>query len=124
MKISEILRKHYLPNVVLGTDSPKRENLVLALEAHRRRRQKAFILILVVFLVAFLLSVYATLKWIQSPEEFAGLISVLGVTASGAAVWVYKVTKEWTQADLLILLVTQSSEQQMHDLLQKLIGKI
>lgn len=124
MKLGEILQSYYVPTSVLGTETPKRDGLIEALEGHRQRRQRVFIVILVVFLVTFLLAAFATLKWIQSPEALAGVIGVLGVTVSGAAVWAFRVAKEWTQADLLIVLVSASSEQQMQDLLQGLIGKI
>jgi hypothetical protein len=94
------------------------------LRAYRRQQFWVFVaieafLVLGVAFCAYYLAVNP--KDATAVKELAGLI---GIGAGGGIEVIRRTWKEWSQTDLLLVLVSQASESQVTSIVDKLIGKL
>jgi hypothetical protein len=95
------------------------------LRVYRKRQQTIFIVceLLLVGVVAF--CIYWLTHHPESQKWIQWLLkSGIGLGTGGAVEVARRIWKEWSQLDLLIILLREATEAQVNAIIEKLIGKI
>lgn len=120
MSVKQILLQHFQPSGLHG-EQDIRANLTKDLQNHQRFQMTLYFVVFVAVLVVFCISIWATLAWIKKPEDYATFIGILGVSVGGAIELLRRISREWNQSSLLLLLLGQAKEDQIQELIGKLI---
>ena len=121
MSVKRILLQHFQPSGLQG-EQDVRASLTKDLQNHQRFQMTLYFIVFVAVLIGFGISVWATLAWVKRPEDYAGLIGVLGISVGGAIELLRRISREWNQSSLLLLLLLgQAKEDQVQELIGKLI---
>jgi len=121
--IEAVLRTHYLPTGLAGSKSkPGRAALIEDLQRHYRLNVRFHVLALVFLLGA--VAGIAALVFRHMPldnKELATMIGALAAFVAAAIEIVRRVTREWSQARLLVSVVKSMTEEQTMTLITKLL---
>lgn len=120
MTVEDILRKHHRPRVMLGREPVKRA-LLVDLEAHKRLNGRLYgITFAIVCLFSVMLIAAVTADVISGEGTRQTIATGAGITAPLALAWMRRVAREWSQANLLLTLVSHSDEAAIQSLIDKL----
>lgn len=75
-------------------------------------------------LIVFGITVYATIAYIHDPATLGAITGAIGLSLGAALEVLRRVWKDWGEANLLLILLTEAREDQVAAMLEKLIGKI
>ena len=97
---------------------------VSALRVYRRQMTIASAAILVAALAAFILVLVASARYLDNADQLKGIAGGLGLSMSGALIALRGTWKDWSQANLLLVMVEDASDAQIERLLTALIKKL
>ncbi len=121
MKLEAMLQRHYQPTGLAGA-RPGRAALLKDLQSHYRVnvRLHLFVLALLVLALAAAASFVAWHAPLEN-KDLAAVIAALGAFFGAAIELVRRVTREWSQARLLVSVVRTLSDEQATALVAKLL---
>jgi len=122
MSVRHILLQYYQPSGLLGT-SDVRTELSKDLEKHKQFQGILYFVLLLAVLIVFGLSIWVTIVWIKSPDDYGKLIGALGVSVGAAMEMVRRISREWNRSAMLLILLKSAKEEQVQDLIGKLIDE-
>jgi hypothetical protein len=108
----------------LNTGGVVSTRLTTQLRAHRKKQLVIFIVLEAFLLVALLFCVFFLLNNPSRTSELKLLTGVFGIGAGGALEVIRRVWKEWTQTDLLLLLLEGAPEAQVTSVVDRLVKKL
>lgn len=100
------------------------DRAVTALTAFRRQALIASWIVLIATLAVFVASLAAALFFLNDPAKLKLVAGAFGVSLAGALLALRSVWKDWTQANLLLILIEEASDQQIQSLIEKLIRSL
>jgi len=95
-----------------------------ALEAYRTRAAWASSAILIVVLVAAIVVIATSVYYIRDASALKLAVGGLGLSMGGALVVLRSTWKEWSYANLLLILIEDAREDQVGTLIDTLIKKL
>jgi hypothetical protein len=104
-----------------GTVSDKARE---ALSGFRRKYFAIFVTLFAVLVATVILGMVGVAWYIREPVHMAVAGSAMGLTVGGTIEVMRRVWKEWSQAELLSILIEESSEETVTKVVDTLIGKL
>ena len=126
MTVEDILKKHFRPRVMLGRE-PVKKTLIADLEAHKRFNSKLYgITFAVTCVFSLMLIVTLVVDVVSGDGTRQAILTGAGITAPFVLRWMRRVVREWSQANLVLTLVSHSDEAAIQSLIEKLLsdGKV
>jgi len=119
MALQDILRRNYVPAGFGGRADKTR--LHTELQACVQLNARLYIILLILVSLLFIVALWAVAHdWISGGTHYSGVLTGLGITATGSIEIMRRISKEWSQARLLLALAGELPEGQM----QVIIGKL
>ena len=100
------------------------ENMKKALNGFRRKYFAIFVVLFVVLVVVVALGTVGVAFYIREPLQIAAVGTGLGITVGGTITVMRGVWKEWSQAELITILIEDAPEDSVRKLLDTLISKL
>ncbi len=100
------------------------QEMLEALHAHRRSRSRIFFVLLVVLAAAVSLSLIFVARFAGDAGSLIALAGAMGLSVGAGAEMLRRIWNEWSQADLLLILMEDASEAQIISLTDKLIDRL
>ena len=97
------------------------DTVMQGLAGYRKRQFLIFILLFVVVMGVVLFSSYAITRW---PDQMKILVGTIGISMGGGITLMRTIWKEWSQADLLLIIIEEAKEAQVQALIDKLIKNL
>lgn len=94
------------------------------LNAYRRRQLIIFVVVEILVVTAVAFCAYMVVVNKLDSVEVASFTALIGIGAGGGLEAGRRVWKEWAQADLLILLLSEATEAQVNSIIEKLLQKL
>ncbi len=94
------------------------------LNVYRKQQMIIFVLVEILVVVAVAFCAYMVVMSKLDSVGVASLTALIGVGAGGGLEVGRRVWKEWAQADLLVLLLSEASEAQVNSIIDKLLQKL
>jgi hypothetical protein len=120
MSVEQILLQHFHPSGLHGAHDV-RADLMRDLHKHKQFQMILYFALFSAVLVVFGVTVWVTFVWIRNPDDYAVIIGALGVSVAGAFELVRRISREWNHSALLLTLIGHAREEQVQDLVGKLI---
>jgi hypothetical protein len=117
--LEQILIKYFQPVGVHGEHDIK-DALINYLKNHKRLQTTLYAVLLLLVLALFLISIWATIAWINDPQGYAILVGAIGVSVGGAMEMARRISREWNQSSLLLTLLPHATNNQIQDMLGSL----
>ena len=99
-------------------------NVVPALHAYRTRLFATFIALFSVLVCVAAFGAYGLAQLVTQPGHMKGFAAAMGISVGGLTESMRRIWKEWSQAELLLILVEDASESQVRDLIDRAIKKL
>ena len=100
------------------------ENMRAALRSFRKKYFAIFTVLFVVLIVVVIFGTVGVAFYIRRPLEIAAVGTAMGITVGGTITVMRGVWKEWSQAELITILIEDAQEDQVRKLLDTLINKL
>jgi hypothetical protein len=102
------------------------EGVRTKLEVLRARYFIVFVVLFVFVVLVAALGMVAIALHLEKTEELTklGVGTAMGVTVGGSLELMRRIWKEWSQADLILILLDDASETQVKRMIDKLIAKL
>jgi hypothetical protein len=98
--------------------------LLKKLRDYRKRQFTIFLIIEILLVVGVIVCVIFIVENPAQTTQVKVLGGIIGVGAGGGIEVMRRMWREWSQADLLILLLEEATESQVNAMIDKLIGKL
>jgi hypothetical protein len=100
------------------------ENLSKALSGYRTRLFSTFLVLFAVLICLVAFGAYGIAVFFKTPEHMGEMAAAMGVSAGGLTELLRRVWKEWSQTELLLVLMEDASEALITVLVDKAIEKL
>lgn len=95
-----------------------------ALASFRRKYFAIFVVLFIVLVVVVIFGMIGIAWYIREPLQMAAAGGAMGITVGGTVEVMRRVWKEWSQAEMLSILIAESSDETVAKLMDKLIGNL
>ncbi len=120
MRLQDILRRNYRPAGLAGAGD--KEQLRTELEACARLNARLYLFLLLLVFMLFVGAVWAVAHdRISGGTHYSGVLAGLGITVTGSIEIMRRISREWSQARLLLALAGALPEGQMQAIIEKLL---
>lgn len=99
-------------------------SLLRKLTAYRKRQFRIFIILEITLVAAVALCAYYLVTNPVGAGRVQLLSSLIGIGAGGAVEVIRRIWKEWSQTDLLVMMLEGANEAQISTIIDKLITKL
>lgn len=100
------------------------QGALVRLRAYRKQQMIIFVAVEILVAVAVAFCAYMVVMSKLDSAGVASLTALLGIGAGGGLEVGRRVWKEWAQADLLVLLLSEATEAQINAIIDKLLQKL
>lgn len=100
------------------------DRAVTALKAYRKQAAIASWAILMAALAAFVFVLVASAIYLRDPSQLKLVVGGLGLSLGGALVALRSTWRDWSQANLLMVMIEDASDAQIQTLIDTLIKKL
>lgn len=94
------------------------------LNAYRKQQMIIFVVVEILVVMAVAFCAYMMVMSKLDSAGVASLTALIGIGAGGGLEVGRRVWKEWAQADLLVLLLSEATEAQVNSIIDKLLQKL
>jgi hypothetical protein len=120
--LQNILKKHTRSRLLLDKE-PVKGQLLEELRAHRKLNDILYAVYFGAVLIVLLAAIYALVSGVVTNSSVKiGILGGAGITVTGMLTLIRGAVREWSQSNLLVVLVGQSDETQIQKILDALIA--
>jgi hypothetical protein len=121
-ELREVLERANFSSLTAG--GVMSDNVRTALAGFRKRYFVIFVVLFVVCVAVVVLGVVGVALNIREPAQMAAAGGAMGITVGGTIEVMRRVWKEWSQAELIVILIEEAPEDAVRNLLNTLIEKL
>ena len=122
MSLNTILKELAQDDVKFGTRLSDRA--IATLTAHRRTMGWVAGIVFAAVLVGVVIAAYVSIRYVDDPTSLAAVVAGMGLSLGAALTLLQRTWKEWSQANLLLILISEADEARIAALIDKLIDKV
>jgi hypothetical protein len=120
--LKTILQMHVAEAVNLGGDMSAA--VLKSLRSYRTRLFSTFLVLLLVLMLVVSFAAYGLGRYVSQPAELSAFAGAMGISVGGAVELLRRIWREWSQAELLSVLLQDASEADLSATVAKLITKL
>jgi|SRR2546422_9795491 branched-subunit amino acid ABC-type transport system permease component len=100
------------------------ESVVKGLESYRQRLFITFIVLFVVLIALVVFGSYGLARSMGDAGSLKAFVAAMGISVGGLVEAMRRTWREWSQTQLLLVLIEEAPESQIRALIDKLIQKL
>ncbi len=100
------------------------KELIYDLRTYRKQQMLIFVLMEVILICGVFFSAYYLTSHPSSTSQLKALAGVIGIGTGGGIEVMRRIWKEWSQSSLLLLLISEATQAQITELIDRLMKKL